>query len=134
MITLLQSSGNPATDQAIIAVIAAFEQAFPGRVSGYYALGSYADGSAVATSDIDLTIIFTGAFEGAAERDAAQRMAITCAEASPFELDIELDDEAALAQGASPQFMLGSALLYGADIRERVSLVSLVEWTRDRMH
>ena len=134
MITLLQASGNPAADQAIADVIAAFEQTFPGRVSGYYALGSYADNSAVATSDLDLTLVFTGAFADAEERSAAQQLANTCAEASPFELDIELDDEAEVISGASPQFKLGSALVYGADIRERVPLISLAEWTRDRMH
>ena len=134
MITLLQSSGNPAVDQAIVDVIAAFEQTFPGRVSGFYALGSYADSSAITTSDIDLTIIFSGAFASDEERDTAQRMATTCAAASLLELDIELDDEASLALGASPQFKLGSALLYGDDIRARVPLVSLTWWTRDRMH
>ncbi len=43
-------------------------------------------------------------------------------------------DEASLSGGASPQFKLGSALVYGEDIRERIPLVPMEVWTHDRMH
>jgi len=120
-------------DAALRDVVAAYERAFPGRVRGYYALGSFADASAIAASDLDITVVFKGSLS-ADEGASAQRLGADCARQSPIELDIEIEDEQTLAQGASPNFKLGSALIAGEDIREQVPLVSLTEWTRDRMH
>ncbi len=116
------------------AVIAAFERAFPGRLRACYLLGSYADASAIATSDLDLTLIFAGAFRSPDERDATWRLASVCAEQAPVELDIEIEDEETLSYGAGPNLKLASAHIYGTDIRDQIPLVPLAEWTRDRMH
>lgn len=115
-------------------VIAAFEQAFPGRLRACYILGSYADASAIGTSDLDLTVIFAGAFVSPDERDAARRLASVCAAEAPTELDIEIKDEESLSQGVSPNLKLASAHIYGTDIRGQLPLISLEAWTRDRMH
>lgn len=45
-------------------VIRAFETAFSGRVRAYYLTGSHADGAAVATSDLDVSVHFIGELEG----------------------------------------------------------------------
>ncbi|HEU5345779.1 MAG TPA: hypothetical protein VFX31_01325 [Ktedonobacterales bacterium] len=126
------AAGDVAGD-AIGEVIAAFVARFPARIHSCYTLGSYADASAIAASDLDLTIVFAGALSDA-ERAAAAALAASCAESSAVELDIELTDERELAAGASPNFKSGSALVYGEDIRERTPLMSLPAWTRDRMH
>lgn len=120
--------------QAARSVIAAFERAFPGRLRACYTIGSYADGSALATSDLDLTIIFASVFASPAERDAAQRLASVCAEQTPIELDIEVEEEEELMREASPNLKLASVHIYGIDIRDRMALVPLERWTRDRMH
>jgi hypothetical protein len=118
---------------ATSAVIAAFVARFPGRIHSCYTLGSYADASAISASDLDLTIVFACALT-VDERTAADALVAECVRRSAVELDIELRDERELAQGVSPNFKLGSALVSGADIRERVPLMSLAAWTRDRMH
>jgi hypothetical protein len=115
-------------------VIAAFEQAFPSRLRACYILGSHANASAIATSDLDLVVIFAGAFVSHDERDAALQLASACAEDAPIELDIEIEDEESLSQGVSPNLKLASAHIYGTDIRGQLPLISLEEWTRDRMH
>ncbi len=123
-----------ANQETACAVISAFERAFPGRLRACYTLGSYADASAIVTSDLDLTLIFAGAFVSHDERDAARRLASACAEQTKIELDIEIEDEETLSYGAGPNLKLASAHIYGLDIRDQLPLVSLAEWTRDRMH
>jgi hypothetical protein len=127
-------TGDDTADVLLHALVAAFDSAFPGRIAGYYLLGSYADGTRLATSDLDLTVIFRDAFLSAAERDAASRLCAEWTARSPIELDGEIEDEATLRHGASPTLKLGSTLLAGEDQRDSLPLVPLEEWTRDRMH
>ena len=56
IISLCDSTGDPRMDALACAVLARFA----GRVRALYVLGSYADGSALATSDVDLTLIVAG--------------------------------------------------------------------------
>jgi hypothetical protein len=133
-ITLLLSSGQERVDQALQTAIRHFETTFPGRVSGYYVEGSYATGTGIATSDLDLSIVFRGHFADEAERASARAMVEQCASESPVEFDASVLDEASLCKGASPQFKLGSTLVYGEDIRDQIPLIPIEVWTRDRMH
>lgn len=129
----LSATGVAEADAAQRMVVAAFERTFPERIRAYYTLGSFADASALNTSDLDITIVFKGK-ASIAEHEAATYLSSACARQSAIELDIEIEDEETLARGASPSFKLGSALIAGEDIRDRLPLVSLTEWTRDRMH
>ncbi|HET9112025.1 MAG TPA: hypothetical protein VFN78_14440 [Ktedonobacterales bacterium] len=129
----MRTTGDATVDGAIADVCVAFDAAFPGQVLGSYALGSYADASAITTSDLDLTVVFRDALNDE-ERAHAEEIRGSLTQGSPVELDIEFSDERSLADGASPNFKMGSVCVWGDDIRERVPLVSLTEWTRDRMH
>jgi predicted nucleotidyltransferase len=51
---LLHGTGDERVDEILRGTIALFEAAAPGRVAGYYLAGSYAEGTADSTSDIDL--------------------------------------------------------------------------------
>ncbi|MBV9357379.1 MAG: nucleotidyltransferase domain-containing protein [Chloroflexi bacterium] len=93
-------------------VVAAFRRAFPGRVRACYVEGSWADATMLETSDLDLVLIFAGE-STAAEQEQACLLGATCAQASRLELDVTVVDEAALAEGASPQLMLGARLVCG---------------------
>jgi len=53
-ITLLNTTGHQRIDDIIRGLIGIFEAAFPDRIRAYYLAGSYADGSAVPLSDIDI--------------------------------------------------------------------------------
>ena len=130
---LLISTGHAPVDGILQTTISRFEAAFPGRIGGYYIEGSYANGTDIATSDLDLTIVFRGHFAGETERASAVALAHECTMLSPVEFDAEIVDEATLSVGASPQFKLGSRLIYGEDIRGKIPLMPLEVWTRSRM-
>jgi hypothetical protein len=129
----LRLVGDSLVNATIAAVVAEFGAAFPSRLLACYTLGSYADASAIGASDLDLTLVFAGELSDE-ERARAKRLVALCVQRSQVELDIEFEDERALALGASPNFKLGSALVWGEDIRAQTPLVSLPAWTRDRMH
>ena len=114
-------------------IIDAFIFAFPERIHAIYIQGSYADDINVSTSDIDLLIVFKDSFQQN-EQQYAESLARQCIATNAIELDIELVDEQSLIAGISPTFKYGSQLLFGEDIRDTFPLVSLIEWTRDRMH
>jgi hypothetical protein len=134
-IALLASTGVDRVDTIVRATIASFETAFPHRLHSCYVIGSYADETGLPTSDLDLTLVFQGRFIADEERDRAASLCRSCAAASAVELDVEVEAEAQLRQvGASPQLKLASLHVYGDDLRERVPLLPLAAWTRDRMH
>ncbi|HTK09718.1 MAG TPA: nucleotidyltransferase domain-containing protein [Ktedonobacteraceae bacterium] len=56
---LLQSSlGHAQADSVVQEVISVYETAFPAQIAAYYVDGSYADQTYLATSDIDMVIVF----------------------------------------------------------------------------
>ncbi len=131
---LLLSTGHERVDRFLQTTISRFATAFPGRVCAFYIEGSYANGTSLATSDLDLTIVFREHFADEAERASATALAHECAALSPVEFDAEIVDEATLSGGTSPQFKLGSRLLSGEEIRAKIPLMPLEVWTRHRMH
>lgn len=133
-IELVASTGQETADTVVRAVAALFDTVFPGRLRGLYVEGSYSDESAVATSDIDLIVLFKESFRDDAERETAAKVASYCAALSTLELDFDVVDEAKVMSGALPMLKLGSRLLYGEDVRERIPLMPIEEWTRQRMH
>jgi predicted nucleotidyltransferase len=63
-ITLHNTTGHQQVDGIIRGLIGIFEATFPERVRAYYLVGSYADGSAVPLSDIDIRVVFKDDFQG----------------------------------------------------------------------
>lgn len=114
-------------------ILNSFISTFPERIRAIYIQGSYADDTKVSTSDIDLLIVFKDSFQRN-EQQYAESLTRQCIATNAIELDIELVDEQSLIAGISPTFKYGSQLLSGEDIRDTFPLVSLIEWTRDRMH
>lgn len=101
-IALLRTTGDERIDAILRGLIEAVEAAFPDRVRGYYLKGSYTDGSAVATSDIDLTIVFKGAALVDAEAERAQRLGEACSQGSPARIDLDAVNERCLRQEVAP--------------------------------
>ncbi|MGH2485191.1 MAG: hypothetical protein ACRDHE_04165 [Ktedonobacterales bacterium] len=119
---------------AIRGVIAAYTAAFPGRVRAVYVDGSHADGTDLATSDLDLTIVVKDAWRDADERAAFERLSAELAAHAAVELDTGVVAEAELReQGMHPTLKLASAHVWGEDIRERFAIMPITRWTRDRM-
>lgn len=128
------STGSARVDDLLLGLLGVYEMAFPGRVRACYVDGSYADGSGLATSDVDLTLIFGGAFHDEVERRGAETLCRHCALLSGVELDASVADEVELRAGVHPSLKLAATLVYGEEVREDAPLVSIEQWTRDRMH
>ncbi len=138
-IQLLDPTGDELVDRMLRGLVGVFEAAFPKRVRGYYVEGSHASDTAVAASDLDLTIVFKGSFQAShdndeEERERAARLTASYSAASVVECDAEIVDEEGLRRGVYPAFKLASRLVYGDDVRDEVLLLPLDEWTRQRMH
>ena len=138
-ILLLNSTGNQKVDDILRGTIGIFETVFPDRIRGYYLVGSYADGTAVSTSDIDLKILFKDCFRDDAERESSQKICDYCfgriSQISPIVGDVMARDEEIVFSQTSLRLRIkeGSLLVYGEDIRDRIPLTSIDEHIRDTM-
>jgi predicted nucleotidyltransferase len=103
-------------------IVDLFEAVFPGRVRGYYLLGSHVEGTAVALSDIDLIVLFKDGF-ASGEVEQARRVIDACGQLSPVRLDVTPESEAAL-RIEDLRLKLGSRLVAGEDVRPLLPLPS----------
>src|SRR6266568_4585292 len=133
-IILTHSTGSPRADTVVRGIVTLFESLYPQRITGYYVKGSYADQTAIDTSDLDLTIVFASPLTSATEQALVQRLVLACQQLSPLELDLTLTDEPQLRHHADPMFKLGAQVLYGQDIRATIPLIPITTWARHRMH
>ncbi len=133
-VILVNSTHNASIDALLCEFITLLNTRFPDYIHSYYIEGSYADNSRITTSDIDLLIIFKEKFSNEQVRTETEALAFRCAAPYSFELDVIVLNEQSLSGGISPNFKMGSLLLYGQDIRSQIPLMPLIEWTRDRMH
>ena len=135
-ISLLNSTGNQQVDDILRGVIGIFETIFSDRIRGYYLVGSYADGTAVSTSDIDMKILFKNRFRNDTERKNAQQICEYCFELiSPIPGDVTANDEETAFSSSTLRLRIkaGSLLIYGEDIRDQISLPRLDQHIRDVM-
>jgi predicted nucleotidyltransferase len=131
--TMNGSPGDVDKNVAIQAVVEAYERTFPGRIAGYYVEGSYADGTQLPTSDIDLAIIFYGHLTTENGLDVARHLWERCIIPSHMELDISLYDEADLQGGVWPHLKLGSTLISGSDVLQSYPIIPIDTWAHMRM-
>jgi len=130
-VDLLLTTGDATIDRILRGIVTLFEASLPGRVRGYYLLGSYADGTAVAISDIDMIALAAGALDDG-ERALAARLVKGCGLLSPTRLDIVVCDEASIG-GNAVLLRFDGRLLYGADTRASLALPPLPAYTRDTL-
>jgi hypothetical protein len=130
---LAASTGNPQMDILVQDVLDECFAALPNRLRTVYVLGSYADETALPTSDLDLVLIVAERLR-AGEQARIEALSATWATQSRGELDIEVKEEVALRAGVSPTLKLGSRLLWGEDVIQSMDIMPLAPWTRDRMH
>jgi hypothetical protein len=123
-------------DAILRGAVGIFLAAFPGRIRAAYLVGSYADGSAVDLSDIDLRVIFDGDYLDPDEEQRFLAVRQYCLDLSPIPLDCPpLSERRLLHDPGWSHEALGlkcaSLHLYGEDLREQLSLPDLGVYTRN---
>lgn len=131
--TLLASTGNARADEALRALVAACNATLPGRLRSVYATGSYGDETALASSDLDVTLVVAGRLT-AKERALAEGAVAGVARECGIELDATVAGEEDLARGVPPLLKLGGRCVWGEDRRDAMPLVPIERWARERMH
>jgi hypothetical protein len=132
-IVLQETLGHLEVDSVVQEVIRAYEDGFPGQIVAYYIEGSYADQTPLATSDIDLVIVFGNRSANADRRHTVERT-WTSKQTGKQEVDITVVDEERLRGGVPPNLKLGGRLIYGQDVCGLYPLLPIEAWTRERMH
>lgn len=121
-------------DEIIRTVVETFTSRFPDRIRACYLIGSYAGGTPVAMSDIDLVGVFKNQFRDAEEKRNAQATAESCAANSAIRLDITPRGENEI-ETMYDVIRIGlknaSVLLYGQDIRDSIELPTIDAYTKD---
>ncbi len=130
----IRTIGKPSIDMVLSQIVERYEAQFPGRIRACYLTGSYAEGSAVEWSDIDVYVLFKDAFVSREEAAQAEQLELSCASLTPLRLDLHAGSEQ--SQDSLPGFLRAavkntSVLLYGEDTREHMSLPGREEYTRD---
>lgn len=128
-------TGNGQIDDIIQGLIAVYEAVFPRRIRGYYLTGSYVAGGLTPLSDLDLLILFKGAFADDEERDRARRLngAFYHARLTAIRLDLPARSEQNLAPLDRILIKLASRPIYGEDVRDEIAPPSLPDYTRATM-
>ncbi len=125
--SLLFSTGNAQIDGIIRGSIGVLETIFPNRIRAYYLVGSYADGSFTATSDIDLVPLFKGTMQAGEEityRQTVRYMDMI----SPIRLGFGLRNEDQSFREGGVGIKIGSVLVYGEDVRDQIPLTPLEQY------
>lgn len=134
LIALSHSLGNPTVDRALIGLLEMLEADYPNRIQGCYVTGSYADQTALATSDVDLDIILKGDFIDQDEQRAMEIRCETYRSTSPVDLDASVYSEKQMQAGAYPHFKYQNIFIYGEDRSQEIDVMPIADWTRERMH
>ncbi|HEU5100548.1 MAG TPA: nucleotidyltransferase domain-containing protein [Roseiflexaceae bacterium] len=130
---LLASTGVVHVDQALRECVGLIEQYLPGRVRGYYLVGSYAYGEALPASDVDMIVLLKGE-PAQADRDQFVAARGQCRRRIQLPLDLILEGEARLLRVGGVWFQTASLLLYGEDVRPRVPRKPVANHISDLMH
>ena len=133
-IAMLTSTGDPRIDAILQGVVGIFETAFPDRVRGYYVTGSYADSSAILSSDIDGFILFKEDFVSDEEREKARQLLQNCALIMSPEFDMLPVGERRFRHYGHVNLKFSSLLVYGEDIRDRIPMPPIKLYARLLMH
>lgn len=117
-------------DRLIDAVVNLVELVFPGRVRAYYLTGSYAEGTAVPHSDLDMIIIFKGAYQPG-EADRLRELRHLASQLAPMRLDLTPKCEAELLTKGATGLKLGGNFVAGEDILAQIPFEPIAQYQQD---
>ena len=106
------------------------ETMFPERIRAHYLTGSFAEGTAVSNSDLDMITVFKDKFsEG--EADKLRQLRHHATKLSPYRLDLTPKCEADLIAKGATGLKLAGKFLYGTDIREQIPFEPIEQYRHD---
>ncbi|MCA9917104.1 MAG: nucleotidyltransferase domain-containing protein [Anaerolineales bacterium] len=118
------------TNRLIDATINLVELVFPERVRAYYLTGSYAEGTAVSHSDLDMVIIFKESFQPS-EADRLRQLRRHASQLAPVRLDLTPKCEADLMANGATGLKLSGKFLAGEDILPQIPLEPIAQYQTD---
>lgn len=118
------------TNRLLEGVIGIVELMFPRRVRAYYLTGSYAEGTAVPHSDLDLVIIFKGACQPG-EADNLRQLRHHASQLAPMRLDLVPKCEAELLEKGATGLKLSGRFLLGEDISAQIPFEPIAQYQHD---
>ncbi|MCI0714121.1 MAG: nucleotidyltransferase domain-containing protein [Chloroflexi bacterium] len=99
-VELSNSTGDTEIDDLLVGIVGIYESTFPQRIRGYYVVGSYGDGTAVPSSDLDIGILFYARLTHTELRQC-QDLIHHCNALSHVRLDISSLDESHLTRATA---------------------------------
>ena len=129
-ITLSNSTNDPRINAVLKGITGIFEHFFSDRIRGYYVVGSYANGTAVSTSDVDVHPLFKSDFHDPKETSQVYTVRDLCNQLSLIELNVDPWPESFGRRVYSGLFQLVALPIYGSDIRSQFPLPPLDAYTR----
>ena len=127
------STGVAHVDEAVDRALAALDATLPGRLHSVYLFGSYAEGSAVSTSDLDLFVVLRGTADLGESARASTVAADAIGHGSP-QPDVLVLEEASLLGEGHFRLETASTLVAGEDLRDRLPRTSPAAWLRRYTH
>jgi predicted nucleotidyltransferase len=131
-VTPAGATGIPHADAILSGVVGILDMLFPGRILATYATGSYADGTAISASDLDVSVIFKGSIE-TDERERIWRLAGHLSLFTRVRVDLEgMGEDEVVVSGH--ELKLGGLLVSGEDLKNRIQIPAVEQYTREKMH
>ena len=131
-IRLVTSVGHEPLDALLRSTIGILETMFPDRIRAYYVTGSFAEDTAVATSDLDLAVVFKQQATER-EREAVWDIGDYLSQVSHRFLDLVGVSEAIMLHEGHP-LKANSLLLYGQDIRDQLPEMPFDSYLANSIH
>lgn len=127
---LIYTASEPQMNKLLVQVISQLEKTFPQRILACYLTGSVVTNTMVAGSDLDVIVVFKGAFL-AGETAVCRQLGKQWQPKPPYELDLEPVCEADLLQHGATGLKVTAVPLYGSDIRDQIPWEPLANFRRD---
>lgn len=123
------STGRPAIDRTLRLIVDTLERRFPTTIRSYYLFGSFADGSAVDSSDIDLFIVVQGEVrDGLRQQITSEIRSLTTP--APVQVDLLVMSDRILIRDGHFRVKHASRLIFGEDIRGYLPEQTTGQWLR----
>jgi hypothetical protein len=114
-IVLAHQTGNQVVDRVLTALVELTELLIPNRAAGYYLSGSYANGSPVPASDLDVMVVLRS---GSTPKHVAGLLATyrQCGRLTPMALDVVVATEDDMRRLGPAWFAMDRKFLFGTDV------------------